>query len=165
MRRVGRAAASTRFPHTLHWVTYISWRTLTDRHFPFERGGNDRGASCNEWQLGDAATRVPGWRSLARDGKHWQTMVNICLSLFILCLFMFIWNEKDVFQWWHTMAHYGTLIWYIDIGSYIYIYIGTIGCSALRSQDPSCYTIGILGDLHLDPRNMEDSLQGRLPWP
>lgn len=31
-----------------------------------------------------------------------------------------------------------------------------------RDEDPSCYTIGILGDLHLDPRNMEDSLQGRL---
>ena len=34
-----------------------------------------------------------------------------------------------------------------------------------NSEDPSCYTIGILGDLHLDPRNMEDSLQGRLSGP
>eukprot|EP00913_Durusdinium_trenchii_P010056 g9436.t1 len=30
------------------------------------------------------------------------------------------------------------------------------------AEDPTCYTIGILGDLHLDPRNMEDSLQGQL---
>jgi len=28
-------------------------------------------------------------------------------------------------------------------------------------DDPSCYTIGILGDLHLDPRDLEDSMIGR----
>ena len=28
-------------------------------------------------------------------------------------------------------------------------------------KDPSCYTIGILGDLHLDPRDLDDSLLGR----
>ena len=32
--------------------------------------------------------------------------------------------------------------------------------SALH-EDPGCYTIGILGDLHLDPRDLEDSMIGR----
>lgn len=31
----------------------------------------------------------------------------------------------------------------------------------LCDDDPSAYTIGILGDLHLDPRDLEDSLVAR----
>lgn len=31
----------------------------------------------------------------------------------------------------------------------------------LEEDDPTAYTIGILGDLHLDPRDLEDSMTGR----